>query len=87
MDEVAIFWDYENVRVVAKGTNVPLAEALIKYSESLGHPRVKKVYSDWAGINKEISKRIVLISDTHIALGNNPAFNPMMFRKGIEEIN
>jgi uncharacterized protein (TIGR00288 family) len=53
-DEVAIFWDYENVRVVAKGINVPLAEALIKYTESLGHPRVKKVYSDWAGINKEI---------------------------------
>ncbi len=54
MDEVAIFWDYENVRVVAKGINVPIAEALIKYSESLGHLRVKKVYSDWAGINKEI---------------------------------
>lgn len=54
MDEVAIFWDYENVRVVAQGINVPIAEALIKYSESLGHPRVKKVYSDWAGINKVI---------------------------------
>lgn len=54
MDEVAIFWDYENVRVVAQGINVPLAEALITYSESLGHPRVKRVYSDWAGINKEI---------------------------------
>jgi len=54
MDEVAIFWDYENVRVVAQGIKVPIAEALIKYSESLGHPRVKKVYSDWTGINKEI---------------------------------
>ena len=54
MDEVAIFWDYENVRVVAQGVNVPIAEALITYSESLGHPRVKKVYSDWARINKEI---------------------------------
>ena len=54
MDEVAIFWDYENVRVIAKGINVPIAEALIQYSESLGHPRVKKVYSDWVGINKEI---------------------------------
>ena len=54
MDEVAIFWDYENVRVVTKGVNIPIAEALITYSESLGHPRVKKVYSDWAGINKEI---------------------------------
>ena len=54
MDEVAIFWDYENVRVVAKGINIPIAEALITYSESLGHTRVKKVYSDWAGINKEI---------------------------------
>ena len=54
MDEVAIFWDYENVRVVAKGINIPIAEALITYSESLGHPRVKKVYSDWAGVNKAI---------------------------------
>ena len=54
MDEVAIFWDYENVRVVAKGINIPIAEALITYSESLGHTRVKKVYSNWAGINKEI---------------------------------
>lgn len=54
MDEVAIFWDYENVRVVPKGINVPIAEALITYSESLGHPRVKRVYSNWAGINKEI---------------------------------
>ncbi|KKM77842.1 hypothetical protein LCGC14_1365930 [marine sediment metagenome] len=71
MDEVAIFWDYENVRVVAKGINVPLAEALIKYSESQGHPRVKKVYSNWAGINKEIVQALYSLGfDTiHISMG------------------
>ena len=69
MDEVAIFWDYENVRVVAKGINIPLAEALITYSESLGHPRVKKVYADWAGINKEIILLIIYLFLDQ----NNPA--------------
>ncbi|MFX1536868.1 MAG: NYN domain-containing protein [Promethearchaeota archaeon] len=46
-DEVAIFWDYENVSAMPRGINVPLAEALVAYAESLGHPRMKKVYSNW----------------------------------------
>ncbi len=54
IEDVAIFWDYENVRVAAKGINVPIVEALLEYSKSVGHPRVMKVYSDWAGINKVI---------------------------------
>lgn len=33
------------------------------------------------------SKRIVLISDTHISSNQASAFNDMMFRKGIEEIS
>ncbi|MFW9997331.1 MAG: NYN domain-containing protein [Candidatus Odinarchaeota archaeon] len=44
---MAIFWDYENIRAVAQGINVPLAEALINYSETIGHPRLKKAYSNW----------------------------------------
>lgn len=58
MDDVAIFWDYENVRVVAKGINVPLAESLIEYSESVGHPCVKKVYSNWVEIKQAISQAL-----------------------------
>ncbi len=71
MDEVAIFWDYENVKVVAKGINVPLAEALIKYAESQGHPRIKKVYSNWTGINKEIVQALYSLGfDTiHVSMG------------------
>lgn len=54
MIEVAVFWDYENIRVVAQGINVPLAESLVEYVKTVGHPHVKKVYCDWAGINKAI---------------------------------
>jgi 3',5'-cyclic AMP phosphodiesterase CpdA len=34
-----------------------------------------------------LKKRLVILSDTHISDGSNNQFNPMMFRKGIEEIN
>ena len=34
----------------------------------------------------EFHKRIILISDTHISTDNNPSFNSVMLRKGIEEI-
>ncbi len=58
MVEIAVFWDYENIRVVAKGINVPLAESLIEYCLSIGHPHVKKVYCDWVGVNKTIIKAL-----------------------------
>lgn len=44
---VAIFWDYENVRVAAQGSKSPLAESLIAYSESQGHPSIKIAYANW----------------------------------------
>ena len=47
MEDVAIFWDYENVHLSAQGINVPLAEAVIDYSEALGHICEKKAYSNW----------------------------------------
>ncbi len=52
--QIAIFWDYENVKVIAEGINIPLAEALLSYSKSVGHPYIKRVYDDWAKTNKTI---------------------------------
>ena len=58
MDEVAVLWDYENVRVVAQGVNVPMAESLIAYAESIGHPRIMKVYANWHGISDTITQAL-----------------------------
>ncbi|MGF1514440.1 MAG: NYN domain-containing protein [Elainellaceae cyanobacterium] len=46
-DEIAVFWDYENVKVAAKGVKAPLAESLVSYSEKKGHTRFKMVYANW----------------------------------------
>lgn len=56
--QIAIFWDYENVRVIAEGINTPLAEALLMYSESIGHPYIKRVYGDWTKTNKIINQAL-----------------------------
>ncbi|NJK40746.1 MAG: NYN domain-containing protein [Acaryochloridaceae cyanobacterium SU_2_1] len=45
--EVAVFWDYENVKVAAQGLQAPLAESIVDYSQSQGHTRLKIVYSNW----------------------------------------
>lgn len=45
--EIAVFWDYENVKIAAQGIQAPLAESLVDYSLSQGHPRLKIVYSNW----------------------------------------
>ena len=45
--QVAVFWDYENVKVPAQGGSVSLPQALIDYARSLGHPCLKIVYSNW----------------------------------------
>ncbi|MEM9136541.1 MAG: NYN domain-containing protein [Cyanobacteria bacterium P01_F01_bin.42] len=47
--QVAIFWDYENVRMATRGTSAPLAEQLVAYAKSLGHPCLKIVYANWSG--------------------------------------
>ncbi|UYP44729.1 3',5'-cyclic adenosine monophosphate phosphodiesterase CpdA [Candidatus Lokiarchaeum ossiferum] len=44
----------------------------------------KKIPTD---LPTHFSKRIILISDTHISSNQSSAFNNMMFRKGIEEIS
>ncbi len=45
--EIAVFWDYENVKVAAQGAKAPLAESLVNYAQTRGHPRIKMVYSNW----------------------------------------
>lgn len=35
----------------------------------------------------DFSRRIVIISDTHISTGTNSSFNSVMFRKGLEEVS
>lgn len=45
--EIAVFWDYENVKVAAQGAKAPLAESLVSYAQTQGHPRIKMVYSNW----------------------------------------
>jgi uncharacterized protein (TIGR00288 family) len=46
-DEVAVFWDYENVKVATQEGKAPLAESLISYSKRKGHLRFKMVYANW----------------------------------------
>jgi len=53
-NDAAIFWDYENVRLDAQKSNVPMAESLMSYLKTVGHPRVKKVYCNWKNINQAI---------------------------------
>lgn len=57
-DDVAIFWDYENVSAAAKEINVPIAESLLAYSETIGYPSIKKVYSNWRSSTGTISKAL-----------------------------
>lgn len=57
-NEVAVFWDYENVRVNAEGLKVPVAEKLVEYSKTIGHVRVKRVYSDWSRVNPAINRAL-----------------------------
>ncbi|WP_457920117.1 NYN domain-containing protein [Candidatus Lokiarchaeum ossiferum] len=49
-------WDYENIRVVVKGIEVPLAESLDAYTAKIGFLRIKKINSDWTNVNKTILK-------------------------------
>ena len=55
--QIAIFWDYENVRIPTQGTSAPLAELLVDYAKSLGHPCLKIVYANWSGRQPSNSMR------------------------------
>ena len=70
-NEVAVFWDYENVRVNAEGLKVPVAEKLVEYSKIIGHVRVKRVYSDWSRVNPAINRALYSLGfdPIHVSMG------------------
>lgn len=70
-NEVAVFWDYENVRVNAEGLKVPVAEKLVEYSKTIGHVRVKRVYSDWSRVNPAINRALYSLGfdPIHVSMG------------------
>lgn len=68
----AIFWDYENVKIPAPGvSNAPLAESLIEYAKSLGHLRVKIVYSNWRRKDERIVQTLYSLGfePIHVSMG------------------
>ena len=70
--EVAIFWDYENIRSASQGTKAPLAESLINYSKSQGHPRRKMVYANWRREKSEYIAQILYglgFETVHVSTG------------------
>ncbi|MBD2128926.1 NYN domain-containing protein [Microcoleus sp. ZQ-A2] len=69
---IAVFWDYENTKVPAQGINLPLAEALIAYSESLGHPKILRVYSNWQREKSAVSVQALYslgFEPIHVSMG------------------
>ncbi|MHA1856324.1 MAG: NYN domain-containing protein [Promethearchaeota archaeon] len=70
-NEVAVFWDYENVRVNAEGLKVPVAEKLVEFSETIGHIRLKRVYSDWSRVNPAINRALYSLGfdPIHVSMG------------------
>ncbi|MGB7440426.1 MAG: NYN domain-containing protein [Coleofasciculaceae cyanobacterium] len=69
---IAVFWDYENTKVPAEGINLPLAEALIAYSESLGHPKILRVYSNWQREKSAVSVQALYslgFEPIHVSMG------------------
>ncbi|MGB7414000.1 MAG: NYN domain-containing protein, partial [Thermosynechococcaceae cyanobacterium] len=69
--QVAIFWDYENVKVPAGDASAPLAESLIEYAKSLGHLRVKIVYSNWRRKDERIVQTLYSLGfePIHVSMG------------------
>jgi uncharacterized protein (TIGR00288 family) len=69
---IAVFWDYENTKVPAEGINLPLAEALIAYSGSLGHPTILRVYSNWQREKSAVSVQALYslgFEPIHVSMG------------------
>ncbi len=40
--------------MIAEGIKTPIADAIISYSNSLGHPFIKPVYGNWVTANQKI---------------------------------
>jgi uncharacterized protein (TIGR00288 family) len=69
--QVAVFWDYENVKFPAGAASAPLAESLIEYAKSLGHLRVKTVYSNWRRKDERIVQTLYSLGfePIHVSMG------------------
>ena len=69
--QVAVFWDYENVKFPAGAASAPLAESLIEYAKSLGHVRVKTVYSNWRRKDERIVQTLYSLGfePIHVSMG------------------
>lgn len=68
---IAIFWDYENVKISAQGLNAPLAETLMDYARSLGHPCRKTVYANWRRESDVVVKALYSLGfePIHVSMG------------------
>ncbi|MEO0353717.1 MAG: NYN domain-containing protein [Cyanobacteria bacterium P01_A01_bin.3] len=54
--DVAVFWDYENIKASFQGGRAPLAEALVNYATELGSVRTKMIYSNWRREHEKTSR-------------------------------
>ena len=56
---------------MTEGIKAPIAEAILRYSESIGHPYVKKVYSDWKRVDRDIVQALYSLGfdPIHVSTG------------------
>ncbi|MGK7910977.1 MAG: NYN domain-containing protein [Synechococcus sp.] len=54
--DVAVFWDYENIKAPFQGEKAPLAEALVGYASGVGAVRTKMIYSNWRREHEKTSR-------------------------------
>ncbi|MEC4804113.1 MAG: NYN domain-containing protein [Jaaginema sp. PMC 1079.18] len=60
-NQIAVFWDYENVKISNQGGQAQIQQRLqkvIEYIETQGSPAIKKAYSKWGEENK-ITKELI----------------------------
>lgn len=53
---VAIYWDYENVRIsdIEDQANIPSAESIIEYAKTIGTLKYQRIYSNWGSGNRAV---------------------------------
>ena len=69
--EVALFWDYENIKTITKGVKAPLAETIVEYANGLGSTRIKMVYSNWRRESEKVSRALYSLGfePIHVDMG------------------
>lgn len=70
-NEVAIFWDYENIKAPISGIKAPLVDSIITYSHSKGNLKLKKVYSNWIRENELVVQTLYSLGfePIHVSMG------------------